>query len=239
MDYNDLHEFAFKNFVVKMSDDVFKVGTDATLLGALTQVAQQDKRLLEIGTGSGVVALMMAQRFPELHIDAIDISSAAAELADYNFKSSVFADRLASIHRSASEFSSAEPYDVIITNPPYHFTGTLSLNSNIAAAKHEYALPIKGLVQAVGSSLKPKGQFWVVAPPSYIDELTMYMKVHHFRPKEIVSIRHHNSSKISRLVVCYSREHNTIKKSSLYLYEEGRTFSKEAHDLLKDFLTVL
>jgi len=110
--------FRFQNFEISQQADVFRVGTDGVLLGALSHL-DGVKKVLEAGTGTGLISLMLAQRNPELHVTALDINPEAVALANSNFQNSPYRDRLRALQADFKSFSNDSEFDLIISNPPY------------------------------------------------------------------------------------------------------------------------
>ena len=130
--------FQFKQFSVDQTGCAMKINTDGVLLGALVY-ADQPKNILDIGTGTGVIALMLAQRFTSAKIDAVEIDSTAAETAERNFKNSPFAERLSIFPTDFQRFFNTHPankYDLIISNPPFHLNSLESPEAKRSVAKH-------------------------------------------------------------------------------------------------------
>src|SRR5690606_12434210 len=113
--------FRFKKFTVQQHKEVFRVGTDGVLLGALADCSGA-KHILEVGTGTGLVALMTAQRNSTSDITAIDVNPVAAELAVKNFSESSFGHRMRAMHCDYKTFDTQKKFDLIISNPPYFET---------------------------------------------------------------------------------------------------------------------
>jgi tRNA1Val (adenine37-N6)-methyltransferase len=159
------NHFRFKFFSVEQDEYVMKVNTDAVLLGAWSDVTLK-QRALDVGTGTGVIALMLAQRNPELVMDAIDVEQAAARLAQVNFGSSPWGHRLKSYGHSIQEFADANDnsYDLIVSNPPFFTGGTLSSHAHKSKVRHTVKLPHADLLHAVRKLLTTEGHFDVVLP---------------------------------------------------------------------------
>lgn len=159
------HTFYFKQFQVRQDACTMKIGTDGVLLGAWSRVDGAN-RILDIGAGTGVLALMMAQRAPGALVDAIEIDVSAADQCAYNFLQSPWKDRLRVVHGSVQEFAAQSPdrYDVIITNPPFFTGGTFSENQTRNQVRHTVKLPHGDLLKAVQRLLKPSGRFSVILP---------------------------------------------------------------------------
>lgn len=141
-----------------------KVGTDGTLLGAWADVPAQG-RILDIGTGTGLIAIMAAQRSSEAHITAIDIDEDCISQARENVKATQWSKRIEVLHTSLQEFSAAEPFDVIISNPPYFVDSLLSPDAARSTARHTETLPFDDLSQGVQRLLAPDGHFALILPP--------------------------------------------------------------------------
>jgi tRNA1Val (adenine37-N6)-methyltransferase len=110
--------FRFQQFDIQQNADVFRVGTDAVLLGILANVSKA-KNVLEVGTGTGIISLMLAQRNPDVEILGIDINTEAVNISQTNFSNSPFSDRIKSKLQDLKNFETEKKFDLIISNPPY------------------------------------------------------------------------------------------------------------------------
>lgn len=156
--------FAFKQFIIKQDKCAMKVGTDAVLLGAWI-FPNGSKQILDIGTGTGVVALMLAQK-TEAHIDAIDIDTNAFNQASQNASESKFSNQISVIHSSLQEYSKIvdKKYNLIVTNPPYFEQSLKSSDEQRSFARHADVLPFEELIDGVIKLLDPKGKFCLILP---------------------------------------------------------------------------
>jgi len=143
--------FQFKHFLVKQDRSAFKVGTDGVLLGAWVNIGSSDRRILDVGTGTGVIAIMLAQRC-EAIIDAIEIDSEAAEQATINCENSPWQDRLNVYHISLQEYVKTHQkiYDLIVCNPPY-FSSYKNSDSKRDIARHNAILNTEDLLSAIST----------------------------------------------------------------------------------------
>ncbi len=155
--------FQFKYFQVDQQCDVHKVGTDAMLLGALVN-HEQPRKILDVGTGTGVVALMMAQRYQGACVTGIDVQSQAAQLADKNFKNSSFADRLKAITTSIEDVNVNEKYDLIVSNPPFFARDYHSSSATRNIARHDTKFSFYLFFQTVSRVLRPTGSCTLIVP---------------------------------------------------------------------------
>ncbi|NJM24894.1 MAG: methyltransferase [Bacteroidia bacterium] len=145
-----------------------KVGTDGVLLGAWTELTGSELRILDVGTGSGVIALMLAQRSAaNTHIDAIDIDEAGLEEARLNFDRSPWPTRLHVVH-TAVQLYHAERYDLIVSNPPYFINSLRGHDDARNRARHTVSLSYAELIAAAARLLATNGSFNVILPaPAY------------------------------------------------------------------------
>ena len=168
-----------KGFDLEQGEAAMKVGTDGTLLGAYTiewvrKSLIQPQRILDVGTGTGVIALMMAQMFPSAEVAAIEIDHGAAETARRNFSRSPFSSRLSLTegdYGSVRSSSLHRDYDLIVSNPPYHNGSYLPGDERRQIARHSGTLPPEVLFETSSELLSPSGYIAVVIPMS---ELPLY-----------------------------------------------------------------
>ena len=160
--------FRFKLFTVANDRCAMKVNTDGVLLGAWQQ-GNTARYILDIGTGTGVLTLMMAQKNRDATIDAIDIDDEAYLQAQQNFMNSPWANRLNAFHTSLQNFNADTKYDVIISNPPYFIDDFTSSNQQRNLARHSIALSYDDLIEGIERLLCDTGIVWVVIPIFNVD----------------------------------------------------------------------
>ena len=159
--------FQFKQFKVKNIASAMKLGTDSVLLGAWAPLLNSDKRVLDIGTGTGVVALMIAQRISHqegVFIDAIDIDLPSIEEASHNFEISPWRDSLRAVHTPLQEFYPDERYDLIVSNPPYFVDSLKAPSLRRSNTRHTDSLPHIDLISSAFRLLKEGGRLVVILP---------------------------------------------------------------------------
>lgn len=161
----ELKPFYFKEFTVQQASDTMMVGTDGVLLGAWA-ATNDAKKVLDIGTGTGLIALMMAQRLPDADIHAVEISEASCTLAKKNFAQSPWENRLQLFSSAIQDFAvfTDHRYDLIVSNPPFFSGGTFSSNANKNLMRHTVRLPNGDLLNAVRKLLTPEGKFALILP---------------------------------------------------------------------------
>jgi tRNA1Val (adenine37-N6)-methyltransferase len=155
--------FRFKQFTVCDERSAMKIGTDGVLLGAWADI-EGDSRILDVGTGTGLIALMLAQRNASAEIVGVDISHEAIEEARDNFLNSPWAKRLSVTEGDVCSFESNEKFDHIVSNPPYFVDSLHSPDAVRAMARHADTLPYEALVSAAERLLMPGGRLSVVLP---------------------------------------------------------------------------
>lgn len=156
--------FTFKQFHIDHSRCAMKVGTDGTLLGAWAALPPHAKKILDIGTGSGLIAIMAAQRHPTAKITAIDIDKDCVMQATENAVASPWAERIEVIESLLQEYSPEEKFDVIISNPPYFADSMHSPDKQRTTARHTASLSFKELTEGVLRLLADDGLFAVILP---------------------------------------------------------------------------
>ncbi len=156
-------EFRFKRFTIRQDRCALKVGTDAVLFGAWVNYAGA-RRILDIGTGTGVLALIAAQRNTTANIDAVEIDDPSAQQAGENAAASPWADRVRVHRMDVRRMTATEPYDLIICNPPYYAGYSTSPDERIGLAKHSGELLFPDLLVAVDRLLAPAGRFAAILP---------------------------------------------------------------------------
>ncbi len=155
--------FTFKQFSVYQDRCAMKVGTDGTLLGAWAHAPEGKCRILDIGTGTGLIAMMMAQRYSQAEIVGVDISSEACAQATKNVNNSPFFERISIVNSDIAEYESGL-FDTIVSNPPYFVNSLNCPDESRAIARHSNSLSYKDLLKQVGRLLSKKGSFSLVIP---------------------------------------------------------------------------
>lgn len=229
--------FQFKQFIIHQERCGMKVSTDAVLLGALA--SQKDSKLvMDIGTGTGVIALMLAQRFPESIIEGVEIDKAAFVQATENVAGSRWKDRVKISHQSFQEYSAIKPtsIDLIVSNPPYFQAHIRSQDSQRNLALHNDALPFPELIQGVASLLSRRGQFWVILPERQMQDLETLAIHEGLFPHRKVVVRNHPSAPVLRVVQAFSFLEQVPTETNLDIRDQDRNYSETYKELLRNFL---
>src|SRR6476661_1775560 len=158
--------FHFKQFVIDQEKCPMKINTDGVLLGALTNISNT-KLICDIGTGTGVIALMLAQRNHDAIIDAVDIDYKAVDTASINFSNSLFHERLYAHHHSFTEYFEMHPdrqYDLIVSNPPFFLNSLKSPEAATNLAKHTNQDFFIDLLRIATMHLTEYGSLSIIVP---------------------------------------------------------------------------
>jgi tRNA1Val (adenine37-N6)-methyltransferase len=228
--------FTCKEFKVLQSKSVMKVNSDGMLLGAWSDVSEAT-RILDIGTGTGIIALMLAQRTKNAIIDGIEIDVDSAEEARVNFKTSMWRERLNSIHGSIQEYSSASErkYDLIVSNPPFFSGGTFSENENKNNVRHTIKLSHGDLLIGVTRLLTQKGRFDLVLPYMEGERLIDLAQRYNLFPVRVTEMRPKVEKSIERLLISLAKEKIMVNREELIMYKETDVYTEDYKNLTKDF----
>lgn len=219
-----------------------KVCTDACVLGAWADVGAGG-RLLDIGTGTGLLALMAAQRNASAQIDAVEIDYDAFGQAVDNVVDSPFADRVRVHQQPIQAFATLaehqQQYDRILTNPPFYTNQLRSPDAAVNRALHTDELPFGDLLSAVRQLLKPDGQWWVLLPPYEMTKLITLAQPYGLYPFRQLDLRHHAQKPVFRQVTGFSFVEKPVKLHALAVYEtDGRTYTDVFRNLLRDYYLI-
>jgi len=230
--------FKFKQFEIEQKKAAMKVGTDGCLLGAWVGV-EGAIRILDIGTGTGLIAIMMAQRNPLASIEGIDIDESAIDEATTNMKGSPWSDRLQAIQTSLQDFAvlRTNRYDLIVSNPPFFIAGKMPENQSLAAAKHAVSLSPLELIQGIVPLLLPEGRLGLILPPiEGAAFVKMAEKDFGFYLNKLTLVRPKKDKKVERWLIEMSRIPTELLHNELVIqYEARNDWTPSFTLLLKDF----
>lgn len=230
--------FRFKHFDIYQDACAMKINTDGVLLGAWSSITEK-QNALDIGTGTGLIALMLAQRNSELKVDAVEIDNAAFVQAFENFRNSTFTDRLQIFHTPIQDYARVclKKYDLIISNPPFFKAGTLARNHRKAQVRHTIQLPHDELLQSVDTLLAPNGHFDIILPYTegnqFIDEAIHYRLF----PSKITEVYTKENKPIERILISFSKKNNIQTTNQLIIHNSyaPKDYTEAFRTLTKDF----
>ena len=239
--------FVFKQFSVEQDRCAMKIGTDGILLGAWANL-KDPYSILDIGAGTGIIGLMMAQRSNAGLIDALEIDEDAYEQCVDNFENSNWGDRLFCYHASLDEFAEEmqeeEKYDLIISNPPFHEPPlpvafppeeeNLISNSRKIARFYD-ALPFEELAESASKLLSDEGEFAVILPFSDEVNFLKIAKNYNLFPNRITRVRGMENTPLKRSLLQLSFFEGKILESELTIEISRHQYTEEYTDLVKDF----
>ncbi len=224
--------FFFKQFAIHQNLNPQKVGTDSMLLGAWSTT--KHKNILDIGTGTGILALMLAQQNPSSKIVAIEPELISLEEARTNFSESSFANQIIGVHSSLQDYKSEIKFDLIISNPPYFENSTLSENNSKNKARHTLDLPIDDLYKHATTLLSEEGLLNLIFPYD-LEEIhfSSAQKLNLF-PTKILRTKKENGE-FKRTLVSYSFKNKNAEESDMIVKYTDNSYSKEYIEMTKDF----
>ena len=214
-----------------------KVGTDGVLLGAWIDVSFGPDSILDIGTGTGLIALQLAQRSDASLIDALEIEPGAYEEAVENFENSDWSDRLFCYHASLQEFAGEmdEKYDLIVSNPPFYNSTFKELDSKRAAARHTFSLSFTELLQATASLLSKKGKAAFIIPFAEEENFLSIAAKQHLFPERITRVKGNPAAPVKRSLIELRFQKQQPQSDTLIIEKSRHIYTKEYTGLVKDF----
>jgi tRNA1Val (adenine37-N6)-methyltransferase len=225
--------FKFKHFEVNQSNSAMKIGTDSMVFGSLIDV-EGKSNALDIGTGTGVLSLMTAQRNPSLKITAIEIEADAFDEAKINFDNSSFKPQLTAFHVDFLNFSPDSKFDLIFSNPPYFENASKSSSQQKNLARHDDSLPLNVLFEKVAVQLTENGLFWVILPNLTFDtysEFASKIGLHLFKQIEIFG----KENQLVRKIGAFSKINKSLDHSRLIIRKNDGNYTDEYKELTIDY----
>jgi tRNA1Val (adenine37-N6)-methyltransferase len=229
--------FHFKKFSIDDSRAAMKIGTDSVLLGAWTPCGNES-RILDIGTGSGILALMMAQRNHNTPIDAVEIEDEAALLAEENISLSPWASQIAVFNTSLQEFrvNTSHEYSLIICNPPY-FTNSLKAPDKIRnMARHNDTLPVLELLEITSGLLTKKGKAAFILPADVFENWSTIAAKYLLYPTLVTLLKSSINHQPHRVMAVFSKNGEAeIFQTEICIYSSKNIYSDAYRELTKEF----
>lgn len=230
--------FSFKQFSLEQDQCAMKIGTDGVLLGAWAPIENNPYNILDIGTGTGIIALMLAQRSSATQIDALEIDENAYEQATDNFENSPWNDRLFCFHAALDEFveEPEDDYDLIVSNPPFYSEDFKSASNQRDLARFQDAMPFEELIVAAALLLSENGIFSVIIPFKEEENFLALAKVQELYPIKITHVKGTPTTGIKRSLLAFSRnETSNFPIDELIIETERHIYTPEYIALTKDF----
>ena len=232
--------FQFKQFAVDQTGCGMKINTDGVLLGALAK-SKDPSSILDIGTGTGVVALMLAQRFPNAQVEAIEIDNKSALTAQNNFNTSQFTKRLKCYQQSFQDFSKQYPdkkYDLIVSNPPFFTNSLKNYNEQKQLARHASNDLFKELISFTRQHLTPKGSCYFILPLEAALQIVEYAFESKMKLQSVISIKSSATKAAHRQIINIGFGNIEKNEEEFIIYQSEKVYSGQYQNVLKDFLTI-
>lgn len=232
--------FTFKQFTVQQSRCAMKVGTDGVLLGAWTPLYNNPYTVLDIGSGTGLLALMLAQRSGAEQIDAVEIDEEAFTQCVENFENSPWSDRLycyyASLEDFTEEFFEEITYDLIVSNPPFYSENYKSGDTQRDTARFTDSLPFEQLIACTEGLLSENGIFAVIIPYKEEEKFIRLSAEYGLCPFKITQVRGNQNAEIKRSLIAFSRKQtDKTPIDELVIETQRHQYTPEYKSLLEDF----
>ncbi|MDT0294104.1 tRNA1(Val) (adenine(37)-N6)-methyltransferase [Mesonia ostreae] len=238
-------DFRFKEFTIKQDRCAMKIGTDGVLLGAWAHIPNTTYSILDIGAGTGVIALMLAQRSQARLIDALEIDEDAYEQCVDNFENSPWGDRLFCYHADLDEFTEEfsseedetnENYDLIVSNPPY-FAPALAKETSEARKKARFydALPFEDLLTNAVKLLAKDGTFQTIIPFAEYDRFIFLAQKVQLNLQRVTWVKGNQNAPVKRVLLQLGFEELPLQENTLIIEKYRHVYTEEYIGLVKDF----
>ena len=227
--------FRFKSFSIKQEQSAMKVGTDGVLLGVWTMPSSYPHQILDIGTGTGLVAIMLAQRFTRSQIHAIDIEQASAEEAQFNAQSSPWSERLNIVHCALQDYNPSNKYDLIVSNPPYFRNTTQSQDQARANARNNDSLNLEYLVEKSYELINENGELSFIVPSNEFETIQSIAEKFNFYINKLCWVRGNHQSPIKRLLIALSKNKEILEEKNLTIENSRHNYTEDYKNLCQDF----
>jgi tRNA1Val (adenine37-N6)-methyltransferase len=225
--------FQFKYFSVQQANSALKVGTDAMLLGAYVS-PENATSCLDIGAGTGVISLMLAQQNPSLQIHAIEIDTASVIDCQANFTNSKWNKNLTCIAEDFLTWQADQQYDLIVSNPPFYQNSLLSNHTLTAQSKHAVFLPFEQLFEKVSRLLAENGVFWLIVPFQDLEFVSELGNNNHLMCSQQITIEG-KPGKPVRVILAFQKKPIQSQVKTICIRTENGNYTSQYIELTKEF----
>ena len=226
--------FQFKEFKVNQDRCAMKISTDAVMLGALIE-GEDSVEVLEIGAGTGVISLMLAQRFPMANIQAVEIDPDAASQCSENFDESPFSARLMVHQVAIQDFDSQTTFDLILSNPPYFPDHLKPQDAIRQQALHTDSLSFFELAKSVVGNLSESGSFWLILPPRQMEDFEKIASELGLKAWKKIFLADRPEKQVYREIVAFSLFNKPYQTEKIELKSEKGVYTNAYQELLAEF----
>ena len=226
--------FRFKQFAVYHDTCAMKVNTDGCLLGGWANHTEP-KNILDIGAGSGVIGLMLAQRFEHAQITLVEIDAQCATQCALNAAKSPFAERVSTVNSAIQDFKPNTQFDLIVSNPPYFENDTPAVGEARLSARHHHTLTLKELFHAAACLLTTNGQFCLILPYHRLAKTLEIASQVGLQISQQINIRSLPNKPVTRVLLAFSTQPSALKIKEMNIEVLPGEYSAESKQLLGDF----
>jgi tRNA1Val (adenine37-N6)-methyltransferase len=225
--------FAFKQFTIYQDKTAMKVSTDSVLLGAWAE-PQEASTILDIGTGTGLLALMMAQKSDSV-ITAIELNEDAFEQAMGNFERSNWKDRITVFHENIFDFKDEEKFDFIICNPPYFTNSLKSQEEGRTVARHNDGIPFDKLLKKISELLSEEGKFCIIIPAEAEREFSPQAYFNNLLPQRICRVKSKPGQSDKRVMMELGFHKRFHSVEEITIHDIDGNYTEYYRELTQDF----
>lgn len=226
--------FRFKQFEIFQDKTAMKVGTDGVLLGAWATL-KSGNTILDIGTGTGLISLMLAQRFPHSMIDAIEIDNDAFLQAKENYENAPFSDRLTIFNSSLQDYSTNKKYDLIVSNPPFFVVNdTVDFDARKQARQQE-TLTFEELIKKTAELLHKDGLASFIIPYDQMGSFSEIAIQNALKLSRVVYIKGNSTTVTKRVLLEFSFHEKEVEEQELIIEVDRHQYTEDYIQLTKDF----
>ncbi len=232
--------FRFKEFTVSQDKTAMKVGTDGVLLGAWCNLGEFPDSILDVGSGTGLISLMLAQRSDAMTIDAVEIDADAYEQTVENFEKSDWGDRLFCYNSSFNEFANEiaeeeQQYDIIVSNPPFYTDEFETENEARNKARFTTSLSFEQLLKGVSKILSKSGLFSVIIPFKEEENFIELAKQNSLFLIKVCHVKGNENTSVKRSLLSFSFDKKDIEREELIIEKERHQYTDAYINLTKEF----
>lgn len=234
--------FQFKQFTIHQDRCAMKVTTDGCLFGAW--IASEDnneekgqKKLLDIGTGTGLLSLMYSQKNSHATIEAVEMEKEACQQAIENIAASSFSDKIDVIHADIKKILFTKKYDIIFSNPPFYEKEIISANEGKNVAHHQAGLVLEEILDIIKTNLSPTGRFYLLLPFKRNNELRQYLKTRTLFISKMILVKQSTQHDYFRMMIKGKMERGNENETveELSICDDHQQYTGKFKDLLKDY----
>ena len=226
--------FSFKQFDIAQDKCAMKVGTDGTLLGSWVK-ADDPKKILDIGTGTGLIAIMMAQRFANAQVKAVELDMDASHQAADNFQKTPWSNRLSLENISLQEFKHPPSFDLIVSNPPYFENNLKAKNKKRTQARHTDTLSFETLIEVGTKLMSNNGSLSIIIPSESKPKVEKLAENHQLFINRLCWVKGTMTTPIKRVLMQFSFQEYPLEENILIIEKERHVYTEEYTQLCKDF----